>query len=48
MDSSGAPYHAQIVSPCIPLALIFFLTAIHPADTSFHKNVSSLGGHRIF
>ena len=47
IDSSGAPHSAQIVSPCIPLGLKLFLTAVHP-DTSCHKKCFILGGHRTF
>ena len=47
MNSSGAPHHAQIVSPCSPFALKCFLTAIHP-DTSWNKKCFILGGYCTF
>lgn len=47
MDFSCALHRAQIVSPCNPLALKLFLTAIY-FDTSCTKKCFILGGQRTF
>ena len=47
IDSSSAPHLAQRISPCIPLACRFFLTAIHVV-TNCHRKCFIFGGHRIF
>ena len=43
IDSSDAPHSVQSVSPCIPLALNFFLTDIYP-DTRYDRKCFILGG----
>ena len=47
IDSSSAPHLAQHISPCIPRACRFFLTAIYPV-TNCHRKCFIFGGHRLF
>ena len=47
IDSSWSPHRVQHVSPCIPLAFRFFMTAIQP-ESNCHKKCFIFRGHLSF